>query len=684
MALSRGLLVVPVFILAGLVVSAAAPTRVMPQNTAAAASAAVDCTPHTNGRIVEDPPTVGPDQHDVTLYVLSDGNHYCYKQHPGDRYREAPTIVVRQGGYFDLTLINQLPRDAGPRPTPYAMQDGCPVLPIEMPTPMPKSPNGLDFVTAPPTPFLTYLNHQRSIESPPPAGSTAPPMGMTMGDTNFHTHGLDVEPLVDNVFKSTAAAKDGTCKYHFQMLPYQAAGTYWYHAHLHGMAEEQVSGGLAGTIVVLPPKGVSPQVMGRVLLVKDFVKPGQTQEAATQAKRRVAPGTMFAAGASPAAAYTPVPNVDPFNPPAWHSSTWLNPDGRPDGLHTDCVGTGTAADGEPIQIDGVRVPKVWDPAGPVADVPVTAQNPNAPQLYRIVDGTADYYLNVRLFDTRDPQHPVPETLHVIARDGVPVAPPGAADVAVLRDNVLVPPAGRVDILVPGSRYSQTIVADHMCTGNNGSFEPRRPLMRIVPATTVALKSGALAGAVPALAAVARPGQTRADAFLAEARALPNRIYRAITFQQYWTSGNSGFYVSETSNDPLDPHHTPFVERPFWLGQPDRKGEYVMPTIRVHKHAIEHWTLINAASEVHAFHIHQLTFVTLNNPFEPGEGHVFQDTVALEPGTPVRHGSAQPTMVTPTKTEIEIDFRKVPRGTFVFHCHMLFHEDHGMMAIITVD
>ncbi len=112
----------------------------------------------------------------------------------------------------------------------------------------------------------------------------------------------------------------------------------------------------------------------------------------------------------------------------------------------------------------------------------------------------------------------------------------------------------------------------------------------------------------------------------------------------------------------------------------------MPTIRVHKHDIEHWTLINAASEVHAFHIHQLTFVTLNNPFEPGEGHVFQDTVALEAGlarsatatSPARRWSQ------PTKTEIEIDFRKVPRGTFVFHCHMLFHEDHGMMAIITVD
>ncbi|HYL27566.1 MAG TPA: multicopper oxidase domain-containing protein [Candidatus Nitrosotalea sp.] len=31
----------------------------------------------------------------------------------------------------------------------------------------------------------------------------------------------------------------------------------------------------------------------------------------------------------------------------------------------------------------------------------------------------------------------------------------------------------------------------------------------------------------------------------------------------------------------------------------------------------------------------------------------------------------------------LDFRHVPRGTFVFHCHMLFHEDRGMMAIIKV-
>jgi len=42
------------------------------------------------------------------------------------------------------------------------------------------------------------------------------------------------------------------------------------------------------------------------------------------------------------------------------------------------------------------------------------------------------------------------------------------------------------------------------------------------------------------------------------------------------------------------------------------------------------------------------------------------------------------LVKPSLTKVLLDFRHVPRGTFVFHCHMLFHEDHGMMAIVRVE
>ena len=40
-------------------------------------------------------------------------------------------------------------------------------------------------------------------------------------------------------------------------------------------------------------------------------------------------------------------------------------------------------------------------------------------------------------------------------------------------------------------------------------------------------------------------------------------------------------------------------------------------------------------------------------------------------------------VAPGKTiTIRIPFRDYP-GTFVFHCHVLVHEDHGMMAVVKV-
>jgi FtsP/CotA-like multicopper oxidase with cupredoxin domain len=697
MALQRGALMVPIAVLAALAVAAAVPTRATSQTPAAAATIGpADCTPHTRGNLVEDPP-VAPNPHDITLYVLADksGTHYCYKLHPNDVYREAPTIAVRNHDYFNFTLVNTLPHP-GPRPSPYAFQGNCPVLPVETPTPMPQRPTGEDFSASPvPTPFLSYLNHQRSVES---TNGMMP--DMNPGDTNVHTHGLDTDPLEDNVFKSTVAAKDGTCRYHIALYPHQNAGTYWYHAHLHGLAEKQVSGGLAGSLLVLP-EGPGAVHVGRVLLVKDRVKAGDTSEArekrtlfanAAQRVTLAANGGPATATAAPAAGpFTPVPNVNPANPPAWHSPTGLGP------ASTDCFGA-TPAPGatfQPIQIDGVQIPN----PGENRPVPVTYQAvPH--ERYRIIDAEADGYLNVKLFETINGKQ-VQKRMVVVARDGVDV---GHTVLAVYRDKVLIPPAGRLDIDVARSANPQTIVADgDFCSGNNGDWTPRREILRIMPLLPAVRRTTTAVNATPTTSApaprIASPGQTSADAFLKLALATQAaQPHRVLTFQQYWTTGNSGFYVTETSGtDPMRPVSN-FTERPFWLGPPpphDPHIPYVMPTIHVHKKQIEHWTLVNAATQIHAFHIHQLTFVTLNNPFEPEQTKVFEDTTPLMPGMPciMRGNTCVPrapnspqstTMVLPSRTEIEIDFRNVPSGTWVFHCHMLFHEDHGMMGIIQVD
>lgn len=692
MTLHRGAVFTSLAACAALAVAAAVPSRVASQSAAPATIAGpADCTPHTRGNLVEDPP-VAPDPKNVTLYVLTDasGTRFCYKQHPNDVYREAPTIVVRNHQSFDFTLINTLPHPR-PRPSPYKIQGNCPVLPVESPTPRPQRPTGEDFSASPlPTPFLSYLNRQRSVDPPMPSGEPMP--GMVQGDTNVHTHGLDTDPLEDNVFKSTVAAKDGTCRYHIQLYAHQNAGTYWYHAHLHGFAEQQVSGGLGGALIVLPDTP-GPQRIGRVLLVKDLVPAGQTQEAlqkrALFRSRRAPLATTGVASPAPAPpTLTPVPNVDPANPPAWHSPTGLGP------ASTDCHGATPQPNAtfQPMQIDGVRIPN----PGENRPVPVTYQTV-AHERYRVIDAAADEYLNVKLFETVGGKQ-VQRKLVVVARDGVDV---GNNPLAVLRDKVLIPPAGRLDIDLPFSTNPRTLVADgDFCSGNNGDFTPRREILRILAPLPAAKRRTMATNAQPATSApapaVAQPGQTNADAFLRRAlRTQSSQPHRVITFQQYWTTGLSGFYVTETSgSDPMHPKPD-FVERPFWLGPPAAESPYVMPTIHVHKKQLEHWTLVNAATQIHAFHIHQLTFVTLNNPFEPEQTHVFEDTTPLMPGMPcVMQGktcvprapsSTQPTtMVLPSKTEIEIDFTNVPSGTWVFHCHMLFHEDHGMMGIIQVD
>lgn len=69
-------------------------------------------------------------------------------------------------------------------------------------------------------------------------------------ETNFHTHGLHVSPegISDNVLRVMEPDSDNEIV--IELPENVAPGTYWYHAHLHGLTEPQVFSGLAGTLVV--------------------------------------------------------------------------------------------------------------------------------------------------------------------------------------------------------------------------------------------------------------------------------------------------------------------------------------------------------------------------------------------------------------------------------------------------
>ena len=101
-----------------------------------------------------------------------------------------------------------------------------------------------------------------------------------------------------------------------------------------------------------------------------------------------------------------------------------------------------------------------------------------------------------------------------------------------------------------------------------------------------------------------------------------------------------------------------------------------PAITTHLGAVEDWTIENRAGEVHEFHMHQVHFKLLARDHVPvGRAESqFLDMVQV----PYWSGNGPYPSVT-----VRMDFRGMVVGDYVYHCHILGHEDNGMMAIIRV-
>ncbi len=109
---------------------------------------------------------------------------------------------------------------------------------------------------------------------------------------------------------------------------------------------------------------------------------------------------------------------------------------------------------------------------------------------------------------------------------------------------------------------------------------------------------------------------------------------------------------------------------------------------------ETWEVYNLTDEDHNFHIHQTRFRLLQGGAVPGtviptttaDGIVLHDNVPL-PRAAVTDGcdgtidAALNGLCRPKPIIVEIPFHEV--GDFVYHCHILEHEDGGMMARIRV-
>jgi FtsP/CotA-like multicopper oxidase with cupredoxin domain len=310
-------------------------------------------------------------------------------------------------------------------------------------------------------------------------------------------------------------------------------------------------------------------------------------------------------------------------------------------------GTGFGKPAKDLSINFVPVPY---PDYPPATIRI---RPGEKQLWRVLNACAVTYLNLVLLFQRMPQQ-----LGIVALDGVPVNR-AAADAPTVQwsDHVGVPPGGRVEFIVSGppAGVPALLMTRTVDTGKGGENDPNRASANVT-ATSDAPKPPSR------LPARARPLPGKSLPWLGSVA--PVHVRRLYFSEKLEDPANSNsataFFITVDGEAPaaFDP------------------GAGV-PNIVVRQGDVEDWIIENRSTELHAFHIHQIHFLLLDWSGVPVNEPFLRDTVNV----PYFNGR---TLKYPS-VRLRMDFRDPNAvGTFVYHCHLLEHEDGGMMGLLRVE
>jgi FtsP/CotA-like multicopper oxidase with cupredoxin domain len=309
-------------------------------------------------------------------------------------------------------------------------------------------------------------------------------------------------------------------------------------------------------------------------------------------------------------------------------------------------GTGFGKPAKDLSINFVPVPY---PDYPPAIIRMRA---GERQLWRVLNACSVTYLNLAVVFGSTPQR-----LGVVAIDGVPMnAPLGRSAPVTWVDHIGVPPGARVEFMMDGPPIGTPalFVTRFVDTGQGGENDPNRALASII-ATADAPEPQSK------LPAFSTPLPPPALPWLGDVK--PIRVRH--------------LYFSEKLSDPKNPNSA----TDFYITEEGKTPEPFDPTatapdIVVRQGDVEDWIIENRTTELHAFHIHQLHFMLVdwlgmrvNEPF-------LRDTVNIP--------YFRPQMLRYPSVRLRMDFRDPNTvGTFVYHCHLLEHEDGGMMGTIRV-
>jgi FtsP/CotA-like multicopper oxidase with cupredoxin domain len=279
---------------------------------------------------------------------------------------------------------------------------------------------------------------------------------------------------------------------------------------------------------------------------------------------------------------------------------------------------------------------------PFAASPFIYSQTGQPEFWRIVNATTQAFLTLQLLYTTTPQN-----LEVVALDGIPLASP------IYETQILLPPAGRVEFITPGLPAGQQGIfqTNGFATGPVGNPNAPQQLLKIFPSDNPKVEPK------PAPVSTKPPAERQRFAGLVTAQPTTTR-------NLYFSEQTVG------SNGPTQYFITVAGQKPKVFSPTDP------PSIVTTIGAIEDWTIENHAGEAHDFHIHQVHFLVTAINGVPVTNPQLYDSFTIPNWT----GSGPYPSIT-----ARMDFSDPNiAGTFVYHCHILDHEDGGMMAKIQVN
>ena len=247
--------------------------------------------------------------------------------------------------------------------------------------------------------------------------------------------------------------------------------------------------------------------------------------------------------------------------------------------------------------------------------------PGERQFWRIVNASPDRYLDLQLDG---------QTLEIVALDGMPLAYHEPKAPTRTTNHLLLAPAGRLEAIVTGPPRGTHSALRTLCVdaGPDDDPHPEMILAELVQPSSKAPPT-------QAHTIDHRPPRYKPIDVGPLKKGAPNFI---VTF----TEDKNGFYINGRK---FAPDAAPMTSAPI--------GTY------------QHWRIVNQTAELHPFHIHQVHFLAY-----------------AENGVPLKHPEWLDTVNVPYRGSVDVilDFTDpVIKGMSVFHCHLLNHEDKGMMA-----